>query len=117
MLNRRLSAVTRTVLSSIALAVAICAAVGAGCADGSDGSETRAACNDYVEAANACWAEAGEPNVIDNRCNEINADVDSLADVYTCRADAYIELKADGDCSTPAGASSVDISKCSYTCN
>lgn len=99
------------------------------CGSGLDGSETRAACNDYITAAMACWDEAqGDHGLVGDECDDINADVHhtalpeesdngqvlTLAEVYTCYADAYIELKADDGCGTPEEASEVDLESCDF---
>ena len=128
---RELSTIARGL--AVAAGALICVSAGAlaGCAEGSDGAETRAACEDYYAAANACWDEAGDPLDLVNECPNINVDVEStalpsssscgvnsLADIYTCYADVYDTKLEAGGCDTPAKASEVkdDLDRCDFSC-
>ena len=77
--------------------------------DGGGGGGTAEACQNYVDATEGCYEEAGVDSVLpEDYCDSFTVDVQASTDLLNC----YAEQVAGVDCSDPANLGSIDLTAC-----
>lgn len=97
-------------LTGLAMTVALLAPA-CGDSGGASGGTSVASCTAYVEAINACYADAGVAGSdfdADSTCSGVDVAGGAYSDYYDCLAAIY----ADADCADLAAFGAIDTSTC-----